>query len=195
MCTGPLLQTLPLKEEDALFEAGKFYDSNPVALQRAVWWFLSLKFGFRAREEIWKLRCGDVQLRPQNAGQEGLVWLAELGTNTDMVRREDTKEHSNQRLCHQYCETSLQFLPEKIPQSPASGNERTRITILLVKKFLSTAAKNAGFHREGKKVTIILSGRRDLTECRRPSHVAPILLMYVTAITLVIDRRALTDFL
>ena len=76
------LQTAALKEEDALFEAGEFYDSNPVALQRAVGWFLSLKFGFRAREEIWKLRCGDVQLRPQNDGQEGLVWLAELGTNT-----------------------------------------------------------------------------------------------------------------
>jgi len=33
-------------EEDALFEAGKFGDSNPVALQRTVWWILSLRFAF-----------------------------------------------------------------------------------------------------------------------------------------------------
>ena len=39
-------QTIDENEKDALFEAGKFGDSNPVALQRTVWWFLSLLFGF-----------------------------------------------------------------------------------------------------------------------------------------------------
>ena len=39
------------ENEDALFEAGEFGDSNPVTLQRTVWWFLSLHFGFRARGE------------------------------------------------------------------------------------------------------------------------------------------------
>ena len=70
---------------------------------------------------------------------------------------------------------SCQFL-QKILKSLASGNECTRTTILLggqhnrhsnievwymkaplakneIGKFLSTAAKNAGLHREGKKVT------------------------------------------
>ena len=44
-------QAVDENEEDALFEAGEFGDSNPVALQRTVWWFLSLHFGFRARDE------------------------------------------------------------------------------------------------------------------------------------------------
>ena len=40
------------KTKKMLFsEAGEFGDSNPVALQRTVWWFLSLHFGFRARDE------------------------------------------------------------------------------------------------------------------------------------------------
>ena len=38
-------------EENALFEAEEFGDSNPAALQRTVWWFLSLHLGFRARVE------------------------------------------------------------------------------------------------------------------------------------------------
>ena len=44
-------QAVDENEEDALFEAREFGDSNPVALQRTVWWFLSLHFGFRARDE------------------------------------------------------------------------------------------------------------------------------------------------
>ena len=44
-------QAIDEDEEDALFKAGEFCDSNPVALQRTVWWFLSLHFGFRARDE------------------------------------------------------------------------------------------------------------------------------------------------
>ena len=44
--------------------------------------FLSLHFGFRARDESRKLRWGDVQIQQQNDGQEVLVWLAERGTKT-----------------------------------------------------------------------------------------------------------------
>ena len=44
-------QAIDEDEEDALFEAGEFGDSNPVALQRTVWWFLSLHLGFRARDK------------------------------------------------------------------------------------------------------------------------------------------------
>ena len=40
-----------IDEDEALFEAGEFGNSNPIALQRTVWWFLSLHFGFRARDE------------------------------------------------------------------------------------------------------------------------------------------------
>ena len=39
-------QAIDEDEEDALFEAGEFGHSNPVALQKTVWWFLSLQFDF-----------------------------------------------------------------------------------------------------------------------------------------------------
>ena len=74
-------QTIDEDDEDAPFETGEFGDSNPVALQRTVWW-LSLRFRFRARDESSKLRWGDVELERQNDGQEVLVWLAELCMKT-----------------------------------------------------------------------------------------------------------------
>ena len=75
-------QAINEDEEDALFEAGEFGDSNPVAFQRTVRWFLSLHFGFRARDESRKLHWGDIQLQQQNDCQEVLAWLAEQGTKT-----------------------------------------------------------------------------------------------------------------
>ena len=51
------------EEEDKLFKSGQFGVSSPEALQRAMWWFLSLHFGFRARDESRKLRWGDVELQ------------------------------------------------------------------------------------------------------------------------------------
>ena len=38
------------EKEDALFKTGEFGDSNPVSLQRTIWWLFSLRFGFRARD-------------------------------------------------------------------------------------------------------------------------------------------------
>ena len=119
-----------IDEDEALFEAGEFGDSNPVALQRTVWWFLSLHFGFRARDESRKLRRGDVQLQQQNDGQEVLVWLAERGTKT-----RHGQERGHQRVFQR--KFNQRFLPP-IPQSPASGNEGTRITGIIddqMKKF------------------------------------------------------------
>ena len=119
-----------IDEDEALFEAGEFGYSNPVALQRTVWWFLSLHFGFRARDESRKLRRGDVQLQQQNDGQEVLVWLAERGTKT-----RHGQERGHQRVFQR--KFNQRFLPP-IPQSPASGNEGTRITGIIddqMKKF------------------------------------------------------------
>ena len=88
-------QAIDEDEEDALFEAGEFGDSKPVALQRTVWWFLSLHFGFRARDESRKLHWSDLQLQRQNDGQEVLVWLAEQGTKT-----RHGQERGHQRAFH-----------------------------------------------------------------------------------------------
>lgn len=42
-------QAIDKDEEDALFEAGEFGDSNLVALQRTVWWFLFLTLRFPSK--------------------------------------------------------------------------------------------------------------------------------------------------
>ena len=48
-----------LTDEDAkLFEADDFGCCSPQALQRTLWWFLSMSFGFRARYESRKLCWG-----------------------------------------------------------------------------------------------------------------------------------------
>ena len=46
-----------LTDEEAakLFETGEFRNQNPLALQRTLWWFLSMQFGFRARDKSRKL--------------------------------------------------------------------------------------------------------------------------------------------
>ena len=70
-------------DEEKLFQQGSFGMHNPVSLQRTLWWFLSLHFGFRARDESHKLRWGDVKLSEDpETGNEILVWVAERGTKT-----------------------------------------------------------------------------------------------------------------
>ena len=46
---------LTSEEEEKLFESGAFGCHNPEALQCTLWWFFSLHFGFRARDESRKL--------------------------------------------------------------------------------------------------------------------------------------------
>lgn len=62
----------------------EFGVSSPKALQRAMWWFLSLHFDFTAREECRKLLWGDVELQrnPVQDSHEKLVWVNERGTNS-----------------------------------------------------------------------------------------------------------------
>ena len=70
---------LTAEEEDELFRLGEFGDSNPEALQRTVWWLLSLHFGFRARDESRRLKWGDVKLcKDPTTGNEFLLWEASL---------------------------------------------------------------------------------------------------------------------
>ncbi|CAH3156714.1 unnamed protein product, partial [Porites lobata] len=70
-------------EEDALFENGQFGVQDPKSLQRALWWFLSLHFGWRTRDESRKLCWGDIGLAsdPENDSQY-LVWKSERGSKT-----------------------------------------------------------------------------------------------------------------
>ena len=54
---------------------------NGSCLPRAIWWFVSLHFGFRARDEARKLCWGDIGLEKDNSG-EHLVLYCERGTKT-----------------------------------------------------------------------------------------------------------------
>jgi integrase len=74
---------LTTEEEEKLFESGEFGCHNPEALQCTLWWFFSLHFGFRARDESRKLCWGDLELQNDpEAGKEVLVWMAERGSKT-----------------------------------------------------------------------------------------------------------------
>ena len=76
-------RALTESEEDKLFEEGFFGNQEPRALQRAMWWFLSLHFGFRARDENRKLCWGDVILSEDpDSGVEMLCWQVERGSKT-----------------------------------------------------------------------------------------------------------------
>ena len=82
------------EEENKLFDSGQFGKDNPEALQRALWWFLAMHFGFRARDESRKMKWGDVILQQDATdGREMLVWLFERGTKT---RKGQEKGHQRQ---------------------------------------------------------------------------------------------------
>jgi hypothetical protein len=100
-------RSLTQEEEDKLFECGQFGVSGPEVLQRTMWWFLVLHFGFRARDESRKLRWGDIQLQRNTDGREMLVWLCERGTktrngqeNTEWSRKRSPKILSAKDLRH-----------------------------------------------------------------------------------------------
>ena len=70
-------------DEDNLFATGQFGVQDPKPLQRALWWFLSLHFGWRASDESRKLCWGDVGLaRDPETDSEFLVWKSERGSKT-----------------------------------------------------------------------------------------------------------------
>ena len=70
-------------DEDALFENGQFGVHDPKSLQRTLRWFLSLHFGWRARDESRKLCWADVGLAiDPETDSEYLVWKSERGSKT-----------------------------------------------------------------------------------------------------------------
>ena len=165
------------KEEDALFDSGEFGLENPVSLQRTIWWFLSLHFGFRARDESRKLRWGDVELQQDPlTGQERLVWLAERGTKT-RIGQEHGHQRSfqpkifatdNNRCPIKFYKAFESHRPAEMkkPDSPfylaVRHHRKPTDTIWYMKsplgkneigKFMVKAAEKAGLGSSGKKLT------------------------------------------
>ena len=164
-------------EEDALFNSGEFGDSNPSALQKVMWWLLSLHFGFRARDESRKLRWGDVALQiDPNTGLEMLVWQKERGTKT-----RTGKEHGHQRAfqpkvfatntdrcpvkyykifkSHRPSEMNLPDSPfylavkQHMNPSDAVWYMKAPLGKNEIGKFMASAAEKAGLNVSGKKIT------------------------------------------
>ena len=72
--------------------------SGPEVLQRTMWWFLALHFGFRARDESRKLCWGDIELQTNSGGGEMLVWLCERGTKTRNGQENGHQRPFNQKF-------------------------------------------------------------------------------------------------
>ena len=143
-----------------------------------MWWFLSLHFGFRARDESRKLLWGDVQLQqdPVQDCREVLVWINERGTKT---RKGQENGHQRafqpkiyatgtERCPIKFYKLFRDHRPEEMkqPDSPfflavRQGSRRQKSEIWYMKaplgkkqmgKFLSVAADNAGIQRTCRSV-------------------------------------------
>ena len=85
------------EEQEKLFETGQVGYHDPLTLQRTLWWFLSLHFGFRARYQTRKLCWGDVLLeKDPETGRKLLVWRTEGGSKT---RQESTETGHKRPFC------------------------------------------------------------------------------------------------
>lgn len=171
-------RSLTDEEEEKLFQSGEFGAQNSTALQRTMWWFLSLHFGFRARDECRKLCWGDVvlQIDPVQDGREMLVWTSERGSKT----RKGAENGHQRPFCPKIYATNNDRCPVKYyklfkSHRPAEMNEANSPFFLAIRhgerrqntdvwymkaplgkneigKFLTTAANNAGLQRQGAKV-------------------------------------------
>ena len=88
-------RNLELEEVDTLFERGFFGRNHPLVLQRTIWWFISLHFGFRARDESNKLNWGDKKIVKDSESLEEVVWMTEHGTKT---RTGEKKQGSHRKF-------------------------------------------------------------------------------------------------
>ena len=166
------------EEEEKLFQSDAFGTENPIALQRTMWWILSLRFGFRARDESRKL-CwvdGSLQTDPIQDGREMLVWLNELGTKTRKGKENGHRRPfspkayaTNTERCPVYFYRLFKsHRPEEMnkPDAPfflavRHGHRRINPQVWYMKaplgkneigKFLKTAADEASIQRQGSKV-------------------------------------------
>ena len=78
-------------EVNILFDDGYFSEKNAQSLVNAMWWFVSLHFGFRARHEARKLCWGDIVLTSDENNEEILEWSKERRTKTSTGKMNETR--------------------------------------------------------------------------------------------------------
>ena len=77
------------KEEKELFESKAFRTEDPVVLQRTMWYFVSLHFGYRGREQASEQKWGDISLEvDQETKKEFLQWNIHRGSKCDSGEKE-----------------------------------------------------------------------------------------------------------
>ena len=107
------LATRPLTDDEVqkLFSTGYFGIENPLSLQRAMWWKITVNFGYRARDEARKLKFRDLKLSTDENGLKYLEWDKERGTKT----RTGEKHNSHQRAFNpKAVETPDEYCPIRI---------------------------------------------------------------------------------
>ena len=79
------IQALPISEaeEQMLYDAGQFGLTGPDALQRTLWWHMTVLFGHRGRDESRQLKWGDVQLKTDSSGTSYLEFNERLTKTRD----------------------------------------------------------------------------------------------------------------
>ena len=71
------------EEEQTLYATGQFGLNSPEALQRTLWWHMTMLFGHRGRDESRQLKWGDVQLKTDTTGDEYLEFNERLTKTRD----------------------------------------------------------------------------------------------------------------
>ena len=117
---------LTSEEEEKSFESGAFGFHNPEALQRTLWWFFSLHFGFRARDESRKLCWGDLELQiDPETGREIFSWF---GWQKERARLpKDWKVHTSDILIRKY-------LPREQSSAQSDISRFSKATVLKKRK-------------------------------------------------------------
>ena len=68
-------ESITFEEEERLWDAGELGAGSPISLTRTMWWFSSLLFGLRGRDESRKMRWGDIVLKLDENGDEFLEFV------------------------------------------------------------------------------------------------------------------------
>ena len=75
-------EALSSSDVDKPWESGEFGDHSPRSLVQIVWFNFTMHFGWRACDEHYKLKFGDLEVRKDENGEEYVIWLTERGSKT-----------------------------------------------------------------------------------------------------------------
>ena len=86
-------EALSSSDVDKLWESGEFGDHSPRSLVQIVWFNFTMYFGWRARNEHYKLKFGDLDVRKdENGDEEYVIWLTKRGSKTRTGETETVPE-------------------------------------------------------------------------------------------------------